>query len=191
MLKGRIDMEFVEMLKGMSFCPLREWNYSFIPLQSLYFELFAVLNHHFVPAGAQRFALLHIEFKSLRHQYYWDNKQFCTFSRFPKTQNSSSAIGRGSAGPIVPSPPFVGSVSCSQTKLSCHSGQYWALGCFDNLGKKQKKPPKTGITDFFCAKNSRWVIIICFFRLKQTNICFVLVFTVIFELTKIKTFQQP
>lgn len=142
MLKGRIDMEFVEMLEGMLLCPLREWTYSFIPLHSLYFELFAVLNHHFVPAGALRSSLLHFEFKSLRHQYYWDNKQFCTFSRFPKTQNSSSAIGRGSVCPIVPSAPFVGSVSCSQTKLSCHSGQYWALGCFDNLGNPPPKKTK-------------------------------------------------
>lgn len=29
--------------------------------------------------------------------------------------------------------PFVRSVSCTQTKLSCRTGQYWAAPCFDNL----------------------------------------------------------
>lgn len=135
MTNGRI-----EILVQMLFCP-RHLNIIISHCQSLNFEL-AVLNHYFITTRFPQTAVLQFEFKSLRHHYYSDNKQFCTFSKFSKTQNSSSAIGRGSAHPIVAPAPFVGSVSCSQTKLSCHSGQYWAPGCFNNLGKKNKTTKK-------------------------------------------------
>lgn len=93
----------------------------------------------------------HTELKALCHQYYRDVRSALTLLYFQQIPLNTKLIPCDWLWLSMlhcSSSPFVRLVSCTQTKLSCHSGQYSAARCFDN-------PHKVGIFDFFPGKKKK------------------------------------
>lgn len=91
------------------------------------------------------------ELKALCHQYYRDVRSALTLLYFQQIPLNTKLIPCDWLWLSMlhcSSSPFVRLVSCTQTKLSCHSGQYSAARCFDN-------PHKVGIFDFFPGKKKK------------------------------------